>query len=386
MRVEKTDNRIIIKNLIDLINDDFNLKLNIKIIKKNCEILSNKYLLIEKIWNDIEINYDYIFLKELDEEFTDVMKIVKNNYLSTFNYYNKFIENINSIIKLSYKNIIFYYINKNDNFNKKKNEKVIINRLFKESVVLSEFAKDNFDHDIIILWIPVDKDRNFKYDNIEKINESTKNFEAFTASGLTYGNNPRITIISRYEEVDKLLFHELIHNLYLDGTKHHESVCKHTENEYKTIKNNNNYNYEYAIYESYTELLSSYLNLIFKNIINNFDYNNKQNIIEKLCSQVIIELFYSYNVICNLIHINGYTNFKEFINNVVFKGNICFYEYYFLKALMYNNYILEDNNNMNNTINNYKKIINIKKQDNLLETIYNKGFVKNENFSYIFFK
>jgi hypothetical protein len=386
MRVEKTDNRIIIKNLIDLINDDFNLKLNIKIIKKNCEILSNKYLLIEKIWNDIEINYDYIFLKELDEEFTDVMKIVKNNYLSTFNYYNKFIENINSIIKLSYKNIIFYYINKNDNFNKKKNEKVIINRLFKESVVLSEFAKDNFDHDIIILWIPVDKDRNFKYDNIEKINESTKNFEAFTASGLTYGDYPRITIISRYEEVDKLLFHELIHNLYLDGTKHHENVCKHTENEYKTIKNNNNYNYEYAIYESYTELLSSYLNLIFKNIINNFDYNNKQNIIEKLCSQVIIELFYSYNVICNLIHINGYTNFKEFINNVVFKGNICFYEYYFLKALMYNNYILEDNNNMNNTINNYKKIINITKKDNLLETIYNKGFIKNENFSYIFFK
>ena len=62
MRVEKTDNRIIIKNLIDLINDDFNLKLNIKIIKKNCEILSNKYLLIEKIWNDIEINYDYIFM------------------------------------------------------------------------------------------------------------------------------------------------------------------------------------------------------------------------------------------------------------------------------------------------------------------------------------
>ena len=96
--------------------------------------------------------------------------------------------------------------------------------------------------------------------------------------------------------------------------------------------------------------------------------------------------FYSYNVICNLIHINGYTDFKEFINNVVFKGNICFYEYYFLKALMYNNYILEDNNNMNNTINNYKKIINIKKQDNLLETIYNKGFIKNENFSYIFYK
>ena len=34
MSIKKLDNRIIIKNLIDLINEDFNLKLNIKIIKK----------------------------------------------------------------------------------------------------------------------------------------------------------------------------------------------------------------------------------------------------------------------------------------------------------------------------------------------------------------
>ena len=76
-------------------------------------------------------------------------------------------------------------------------------------------------------------------------NKSTSNFEAFTASGLTYNKKPRITVITRYEEIDKLLFHELIHNYYLDGSKYHREI-KNVILTYEKSKNDDNYNYEYS--------------------------------------------------------------------------------------------------------------------------------------------
>ena len=146
--------------------------------------------------------------------------------------------------------------------------------MFKIALCLNKYTFqnkiDNVRRDIV--WIPINKKRNFKYDKISKTNikKTQDNFEAFVASGVTFGLNPRITIVTRYEEVEKLLIHELIHNYNLDGSGFHDnnhSLIK----KYSKIKNSHtmsnikNYDYPYSLYESYTELLSSYLSMIFRN-------------------------------------------------------------------------------------------------------------------------
>ena len=187
----------------------------------------------------------------------------------------------------------------------------------------------------------------------------------------------RIIVKKRYEEKDKLLFHELIHNYYLDGSKYHREI-KNVILTYEKSKNDDNYNYEYSLYESYTELYSSYLNIIFKILITCDDKS-------KIYAYILIELIYSYNVISNLILLNQYKSYDDFKKSKSFKGDICFYEYYYLKALMYNNYIFKDCDSLSSTIENYKSIINMKTDDTLLEQMF-PLCVKQSNFSYIYHK
>ena len=147
---------------------------------------------------------------------------------------------------------------------------------------------------------------------------------------------------------------------------------------YEKSKNNDNYNYEYSLYESYTELYASYLNIIFKILTTSDDKS-------KIYAYILIELIYSYNVISNLILLNQYKSFEDFKKSKSFKGEICFYEYYYLKALMYNNYIFKDNDLLSSTIENYKSIINMKTDDMLLEQMF-PLCIKQSNFSYIYHK
>jgi len=346
--------------------------INSSLIKKNVKILESKYEQIKKIWlslNGLQYTYKQVSKCEIDS-------IINTNTLLGFNYYKQFISDSNiNIIKLQYKNIIFYYVNKNNNFEK---DKEIINRLFKETITLHIYSGVNTnDHDVTVVWIPIDRCRNYKYNDITKIKKSTNNFEAFTASGLTYNTKPRITVITRYEEIDKLLFHELIHNFYLDGSIYHKEI-KNVILTYEKSKNDDNYSYEYSLYESYTELYASYLNIIFKILTTSDDKS-------KIYAYILIELIYSYNVISNLILLNQYKTFEDFKKSKSFKGEICFYEYYYLKALMYNNYIFKDNDSLSNTMENYKSIINMKTEDMLLEQMF-PLCVKQSNFSYIYFK
>ena len=201
---------------------------------------------------------------------------------------------------------------------------------------------------------------------------------------------PKITIVTRYEEVEKLLIHELIHNYNLDGSEYHKKLTN-VLNKYMEIKNNKNYHYEYSIYESYTELLSTYLYLLFVNIINTNTNTNTKILEEKLLGQIIIEIIYSYNLIANLIRMNGYKNYNEFIENKAFMGDICVYEYYYIKALLYNNYILEigiaSKHGYKKFDNIYMQIINVIEENNikddiLMQQIYI-NYKKINNFKYI---
>ena len=184
--------------------------------------------------------------------------------------------------------------------------------MFKIFISLSKFSNQSDTQHRYTIWIPIDSDRDFNYNEINSNNlkECVKHYKAFTVSGMTLtlgcfncNNNltnssnqdPRITIITRYEEIEKLLIHELIHNLYLDGSNYHGKFNE-IINKYNNIKNKNNYNYEFSIYESYTELLSTFFYLLFKNI------NEPIEKIKKiLFGQILIEIIYSYNIIVNIL-------------------------------------------------------------------------------------
>ena len=61
----------------------------------------------------------------------------------------------------------------------------------------------------MIIWLPINKNRDFNFDIINKDNlvKSIDNFNAFTASGVTYGTTTKVSILTRYEEINNLMYH-----------------------------------------------------------------------------------------------------------------------------------------------------------------------------------
>ena len=325
------------------------------------------------------------------------------NFLSSNENIMKIITKSKYIHSLSYLNIYFFWLSDNPNKDLQNSNYLLSLDMFKISLCLNQYKFNPIDTDTdtdtdtisrYIIWIPINAKRDFKYNSISEINlkRTEKNFEAFVASGVTFGTNPKITIITRYEEIEKLLIHELIHNYNMDGSGFHDELTRIVE-KYKIVKNNSsklsksskssklNYHYEYSIYESYTELLSTYFYLLFSNIKSKIKINQK-----KLIGQILIELIYSYNLVANLINLNEYANYNEFKLNKIFVGNICKYEYYYIKALMYNNFILKFGNNLKDFIDIYTSLIDMiiriqNTDDILMETIYS-NFIIQTNYKY----
>jgi len=316
----------------------------------------------------IYLSLDNIKLEHIQvENGQRIIDILRNK----FNYMTliQFIENTKGVYSIEYGDITFYYLMNSEKQYKK--DKELINKLFKIALTLYKFQNNKEGEKITILWVPIDKNRDFEFDLIEEetLKKVNQNFEAFTASGLTFVNT---TIITRYEEIEKLLLHELIHNFNLDGHN-----CNDQLTDFKKNYNNNkfdNYEYCYDFYESYTELLSSYFNILFS-LIN-------RNITKKILkSYIIIEILYSYNVVANLLRINGYTDYEEFLKRPNFKGDICVYEYYYIKALMYNNFTMYKIKTCFDVEPFYNKILEMNKDDELMRNVFN-IYIKNNNFKY----
>jgi hypothetical protein len=369
-------------NIITKLINSVNLRnLNLNLINKNCNYLYELQKNIKIHWNNKK--GEHKFLESNEDNYKKIFKITKNSLLGDYPFVINELKKTNKIVYLKESTIDFYYFDLG-NYEK---DIELIDKLFNQSVCLAKFKDLYNKKDILIIWIPVNKKRDFHFSHIndETILKSIANFNAFTASGVTFGNIPKITLISRYEEISKLLLHELIHNYNLDGSMYHDHNHEIIKN-YKNIKNPTtkldvyNYDYPYSIYESYTELLSSYLSIIFRNIL----LDSKKDLIERYKTEIIMEILYSYHTISNLIKLNNYKNYDEFLKEKKFKGDICVYEYYYLKGLLYNNYKLELCDNIEHFQKNYEKIININKEDLLLEDIF-KNSVKQTNLSYIFF-
>jgi hypothetical protein len=370
----------IVRKLIGNINKSL---ININVLNKNIEFLIEKYNTIKKIWSELNIiNIKIINLERDSELYNNIINILNNCYLNKFKYFKKTIKNIISIKLITYLNVSFYYIQLD---NSSYEEDIIkFKQLFFEAITLAKYYNNlNISKNIMIIWLPINKSRDFNFDIINKDNlvKSMDNFNAFTASGVTFGTLTKISILTRYEEINKLMYHELIHNFGVDGTSYHDFIEETgILLRYKKIKENKSYHYDYSIYESYTELLSSYLNIIFRILEENKLEHKLKNI---FLARIIIEIVYSYNTISNIIKLNNFTNYNDFIKNKTFVGEICFYEYYFLKALLYNNLVLKKIESQNDYLKLYEKIIEIN-HDDLLKEIFDKS-IKQNNFSYIFY-
>jgi len=346
--------------------DDLVKKLNFsllpyKIIKNNAKLLSN---LLKNI-KDIKIIFSNNFIKH-DKNHID--NILKKSLSYTQPVIRNIIDNqIINIYEIKQDNIKFYYVDTGDYYKDIK----LFDKLFKITLLLTKLV--NSKQNIICIWIPTDKKRIFNYNkkfSLEKnINISANNYNAFSSSGVSWKDNDiNYSLITRYEEIEKLLLHELIHNLNIDGSKNNYNDLLI---EYKKIKPTNNYHYDHSMYETYAELLATYLYIVFSKY-----FNNKINI----KAWIIIQIIYSYNIIVNLIKLNHKT-LNDFKNNLSFKGDICIYEYYFLKTLAYH-IDLSKFNIFKDQYQIYKDIICLK-PNNLLDHFYDKVYVTN-NLSYIY--
>ena len=372
-----------IKNLINSIDLK---KINYKLIKTNINKLFGVHIKLKKYWEQInffDIKYDVI--KKDNNTYDQIMNIVRNNFLSNNPQIKKILNKTKYIHSLNYSNIYFYWLSESEKKDLSSKDYALAIDMFKITLCLNLYKFDEKDKiKRYVIWIPINKKRNFFSNNISRtsLNKAQENFEAFVASGVTFGSVPRITIITRYEEVEKLLIHELIHNYMIDGSGFHNQMNEILA-DYVEVKNNGNYHYEYSIYESYTEMLSTYFYLLFINIKLALDGDELK---IKLIAQILLEIIYSYNLICNLINLNGYLTYNEFMSKMTFGGEICKYEYYYLKGLMYNNWELKFGNKSEDFVDIYKSIIsmikNIKNTDDkMMREIYSKH-IKQKNYKY----
>jgi len=373
-----------IKKLIDSIDLT---KINYTLIKSNIIKLVEISKKIKKM-NNIQLELiKYEIFNINDKKYNEIMNILNKNFIASNPQIKKIISNTQTkyIHSLSYSNIYLFWIDKNNVKNINSKNYLMAFDMFKITLSLNIYkfcGKDKIER--YVIWIPIDKKRNYFSNNISKVNlnKAKENFEAFVASGVTFGSIPRITIITRYEEVEKLLIHELIHNYNIDGSGFHNHMGE-ILSEYKKVKNKDNYHYEYSIYESYTEMLSTYFYLLFMDIKLGLDGKELE---DKLMAQILLEIIYSYNLICNLIKLNGYLSYDEFRSKMSFGGEICKYEYYYIKGLMYNNWELKFGDKLEDFNDIYKSVITMIKNikitdDRMMSEIFSKC-VEQKNYKY----
>ena len=352
----------------DIFNKYDDLDIHYDVLKHNAEFLLKKYDLIKKSFLETPDVFEYEII-----DATEIKNIIKGCSLYEYDAIKIFVEDIQTIYKITYENITFYAFGNVDNSFK----------LLKISYSFCH-AMQKTDKNYEIIWIPINTKRTYEYDNLDEnnMNQSKQEFKGFTASGLTFSNK---SIITRFDGVEKLLIHELIHNFNLDGSKFHNH--NHDEIQiYKSIKPKKTHSYTYDIYESYTELLSSYYNILYKLII-----EGKNNIYESIIGNILIEYMYSLNLISIFVKLNGFDSIKLFFKDIKFKADICIFEYVYVKTIMYNRFKLSDNHSFKDFKKNLREIMKIiKNEKNLLlyekkeldaplnlEYIYNVGYYVN---------
>jgi len=225
-------------------------------------------------------------------------------------------------------NATIYFIHDNNPINRE--------ILFHIAVAVHIFAQ-LFKCDLSKLSIFVgltNQNRNIYVDKITKDMFSTikQKSEGLTVSGMTIKHEKTI-ILTKKEEIVKLLFHELAHYIGLDNVL----------NKCNKLFNWDVDNKKLNVAESYAEFISVVLNTAFNTCVLIIRGKSKEikNINNVFNSFLLNEIEYSIYLTARILNLYGYdeTNYREFFNSSKKKNScpIYIWEYVFLRTqLLFN--------------------------------------------------
>lgn len=374
-------------------------------------ILTN---LSKEKFNRLNINYYdnnnidnlYSLLEQMSSAFKKEIKIILANQLDIHTFKETFIDfdkHINGVDKSKFQSDIINMNNSMsvdlvvdrsiirinflfDNFNENKNYMaVILHALntfcylfcYNYNGLIIDISLDN-NHRINVLEIasPVDYDIFFY--------QLKKKSSAFSVGGVTYRTNKKI-LLTKKEELVKLMFHELIHYIGLD----HEIL--NIKNYFNLSVNRNNFN----LSEAYTELISVILNTGHETLHIISHESTKLNKYELFNYLLKYELNYSLYLTSNVLKFYGYDNntYVDFFKGIGEKKYcpIYIWEYVILKTQLFLN--LGDllnitKNDFRITPKNKNEIADLMKIDNNLINklaIFMSNTEKSQYFSYTMF-
>ena len=148
----------IIQTLLEKIDTSL---INLKIIKKNIKFLMSEYREIKKFYLQFSsLKLQIIDIPKDSELYNQTLSIIKNSYLSSFNYINAKVTDIISLKLIKYSNFSYYYVQL-DNISLEK-DLLIFKNLFLEALTLINHYKKNTKN-IILIWIPIRRNRDFNF-------------------------------------------------------------------------------------------------------------------------------------------------------------------------------------------------------------------------------
>jgi hypothetical protein len=323
----------ILKNCIK--DDAFKIVKGIEKLINNINI--NNLDKFKKIYNIIKKHYDKIGFDNIQLE-KNINRINKNeekfniiiNELQNWREIKQIKEELNKVTTILYfktKYLNLYYVkssNITEEYGIKQFSKIIKIALTLEDIIPNKIGS--------IYIFPINYSRkihkNFFDSKENDIEYLENNYMAFTISGQVFKEKKKVFVI-RDEECIKLFIHELLHLLeaeMINGKFVGRKIYNYI----------NQFNIELVgrSFESYTELLSNILNIIFFILNNNYNIN----ILEEL---IKIEIVYSIYVTSKLLSLYGYTknNYFDFFikknNACKIKNNIPSTYYYIIKSMYY---------------------------------------------------
>ena len=281
---------------------------------------------------------------------------------------NKFINYLNSIISLFFisldiKNDIYNNFNK---FIKVKFDKGKLYIYYNDKEFDDDKIYNIIDNIIIITnWLYILKNDincktvkiNISLSNIKRkiYNDNVHTLSPLNINGGSSGYD--CINIWRYEEIYKVLIHELIHYLKLDING------DHAFNNSIDVKLGNN-GYPLLLNESITELQAQYLNSIY--VTYNINNKSMDNIVNKFITLYSFELTFSwlqFMKYCQYYHIDNFDNFYE-NNNFDQTTNI--FSYVVLKSI-YNLFNFDILSNINHLYINEKNTCSYNKCEQIVD-------------------
>ena len=295
-------------------------KLNRKVINDNNAILLFAQNEIIKITKFIKNHKYTINIIKLDNTINDIFLKYANTFFVSYNNVKNEINNLNNTYQINWNNNNIYI--KSDNMN-------IINRI-KLIVYFIEYLKSisKINKNITMYLLLTNLKKEYNGDSIIDVDNVNSGYTDF---------DKNIIFIWRYEECEKVLFHELMHFFHID--RKHEKI---------------NLNLNINKYHNYHEVICDYYGIIYHLIYLSF-------ITDKPIKLLIeIELSFMEN---QCMMVNNYFNLKSWEKNFSKQiiQNTSAFSYYILKYMLLNylitnNLILKETDNLTKLLNN---IINI---------------------------